>query len=109
VGLSVGQRQRLALTRALLRPAPLVILDEPTAHLDAGSERHVLAALAALADEGRTVLVVAHRPDLRRIADRTIEVSSLPAAAAASGAALGSRSGAGPATAPGPTTGGGPR
>jgi excinuclease UvrABC ATPase subunit len=69
----------------------------------------VLAALAALADEGRTVLVVAHRPDLRRIADRTIEVSSLPAAAAASGAALGSRSGAGPATAPGPTTGGGPR
>ncbi|SJM63158.1 Transport ATP-binding protein CydD [Actinomycetales bacterium JB111] len=113
VGLSVGQRQRLALTRALLTPAPLVVLDEPTAHLDADSERHVLAALSALADEGRTVLVVAHRPDLRRIADRTIEVSSLPAAAETAAqapvAAPGSPTDAGPATAPGPTTGGGPR
>ncbi|MGO1583312.1 MAG: ABC transporter ATP-binding protein/permease, partial [Actinomycetaceae bacterium] len=113
VGLSVGQRQRLALTRALLTPAPLVVLDEPTAHLDADSERHVLAALTALADEGRTVLLVAHRPDLRNIADRTIEVSSLPAAAETAAqapvAAPGSPTDAGPATAPGPTTGGGPR
>ena len=83
VGLSVGQRQRLALTRALLRPAPLVVLDEPTAHLDADSERHVLAALRALADEGRTVLLVAHRPDLRALAEHRIEVASLPAEAVA--------------------------
>src|SRR5699024_140066 len=83
VGLSVGQRQRLALTRALLRPAPLVVLDEPTAHLDADSERHVLAALRALADEGRTVLLVAHRPDLRALAEHRIEVGSLPAEAVA--------------------------
>ncbi len=51
-GLSLGQRQRLALTRALLAPAPLVVLDEPTAHLDADGERVVLDDRAAAARAG---------------------------------------------------------
>ncbi|GLY30358.1 thiol reductant ABC exporter subunit CydD [Kineosporia sp. NBRC 101731] len=75
-GLSAGQRQRLALTRLLLSEAPLVVLDEPTAHLDAGSEQAVLALLGELRRRGRTVVMVAHRPTLIAVADRTIDVSS---------------------------------
>ncbi len=74
VGLSLGQRQRLALTRALLTSAPLVVLDEPTAHLDADGEQVVLDTLARLRAEGRTVLLVAHRSSLLRVADRTVVV-----------------------------------
>jgi len=74
VGLSVGQRQRVALTRALLSPAPLVVLDEPTAHLDATGERVVLDTVRALRDEGRTVLLVAHRASLAACADVVVPV-----------------------------------
>ena len=78
VGLSVGQRQRLALTRALCSTAPLVVMDEPTAHLDAASEAHVLDAVRALHASGRTVVVIAHRPALMALAEQTIAVTSRP-------------------------------
>lgn len=85
-GLSVGQRQRVALTRALLSPAPLVVLDEPTAHLDAAGERVVLDTVRRLRADGRTVLLVAHRPSLIALADRvvTVRAEHVPAAAAPS-------------------------
>ncbi|MEU5840818.1 thiol reductant ABC exporter subunit CydD [Rhodococcus sp. NPDC047139] len=73
-GLSLGQRQRLALTRTLASPRPVLLLDEPTAHLDEESEATVLATLRALARAGRTVLVVAHRPALLAIADEIVTV-----------------------------------
>ncbi len=73
-GLSVGQRQRVALTRALLSDAPLVVLDEPTAHLDAASEDVVLRTVEALRRDGRTVLLVAHRASLTALADQVVEV-----------------------------------
>ena len=76
VGLSVGQRQRLALTRALCSTAPLVIMDEPTAHLDAASEGHVLTGVRALHASGRTVVVIAHRPALIALAEQTVAVTS---------------------------------
>ena len=75
-GLSVGQRQRFALTRALLAHTPIVILDEPTAHLDAVSEEIVLKAMEALRTKGRTVIAIAHRQALIDAADHVISVHS---------------------------------
>ena len=53
-------------------------MDEPTAHLDAASEAHVLAAVRALHASGRTVVVIAHRPALMALAEQTIAVTSQP-------------------------------
>ena len=70
-GLSGGQRQRLSMARAFLKDAPILILDEPTAALDAVSEGLVLNALGRLR-AGRTLFVIAHRLSTVRQADRII-------------------------------------
>jgi ATP-binding cassette, subfamily B, bacterial len=67
--LSWGQRQRLAIARALLRDAPILILDEPTSALDTQTEAAVLEALERLR-AGRTTFVIAHRLSTVRGADR---------------------------------------
>jgi ATP-binding cassette, subfamily C, bacterial CydD len=61
LGLSAGQRQRIALARAFLRDAPLVLLDEPTAHLDPATAREIMVTIGTLMG-GRTVLLVTHGP-----------------------------------------------
>ncbi|XVV16712.1 thiol reductant ABC exporter subunit CydD [Actinoplanes sp. CA-131856] len=107
-GLSAGQRQRIALARAFLRDAPIVLLDEPTANLDAATADQVMAAIRRLA-RGRTVLIAAHRPELIALAGRVIDLTpagahtSSPAAAspAASGSGPASNSGPGPSSGPG--------
>ncbi len=75
-GLSVGQRQRLALTRALLADRPLVVLDEPTAHLDTDTEQVIINTVAGLRAAGRTVVLVAHRPSLLALADEVVTVTA---------------------------------
>jgi len=89
LGLSVGQRQRVALTAGLLGDAqerPLIILDEPTAHLDAEGEQAVLSTLRRWRAQGRTVIVIAHRATLIRLADVVVPVRDGPVAEGAAAA-----------------------
>jgi len=72
---SAGELQRLALARAVLRDAPLVLLDEPVAHLDTTTESELRGALAPWF-EGRTVLVAAHRPTLVERIDRVVALGA---------------------------------
>jgi ABC-type multidrug transport system fused ATPase/permease subunit len=71
VTLSDRQRQSLAIARAFVKDAPVLILDEPTSALDAENERTVLNALARLM-KGRTTLIIAHRLSTIRRADRIV-------------------------------------
>ena len=70
-GLSGGERQRLSVARAILKDAPILILDEPTSSLDSISEEIVFAALRRLR-AGRTTIVIAHRLSTVRDADRIL-------------------------------------
>ncbi len=70
-GLSGGERQRLSIARAILKDAPILILEEPTSSLDAISEEIVFSALRRLR-EGRTTIVIAHRLSTIRDADRIV-------------------------------------
>ncbi len=74
-GLSSGERRRIALARAFLRDAPLVLLDEPTAALDTASAALVHGAIERLRAD-RTVLLVAHRPELAATADRIVRLDA---------------------------------
>ena len=73
-GLSAGQRARVALARATLSTAPVLLVDEPTAHLDAASAALVHDVLADLG-ERRTVIAVTHRPELVARADRHVALT----------------------------------
>jgi ABC-type multidrug transport system fused ATPase/permease subunit len=83
VMLSGGQRRRVAIARAVVSPAPVVLLDEPTTSLDAASARQVIGAIRS-ATQDRTVIVVTHDPVLAAVAARTVHVSPLRATAAGS-------------------------
>jgi ATP-binding cassette subfamily C protein CydD len=72
-GLSGGQAQRVAIARAFLKNAPLLLLDEPTAHLDPATERDVLASLRRLA-VGRTVVMASHSAAAHAFGGRRLEL-----------------------------------
>jgi ATP-binding cassette subfamily B protein len=69
--LSGGQRQRLAIARAFIRRAPVLVLDEPTTGLDPEAARQVIEALRTLID-GTTTIIISHDADLVRCADRIL-------------------------------------
>jgi len=70
--LSPGQRQRIALARALYGDPRLVVLDEPNANLDADGDEGLLRALQGLKQDGVTVVIVAHRPSLLAGVDKLL-------------------------------------
>ncbi|HTV13011.1 MAG TPA: thiol reductant ABC exporter subunit CydD [Acidimicrobiales bacterium] len=72
---SAGELQRLALARAFLRGRPLYLLDEPTVHLDAGTEAVVLESLREVLT-GASALIVSHRTSLARLADRVVSLEN---------------------------------
>jgi ABC-type transport system involved in cytochrome bd biosynthesis fused ATPase/permease subunit len=78
-GLSAGQRARLAVARAVLSDSPVILLDEPTAHLDAEGVESIHTVISALATD-RTVIATTHRAELMAVADRRIELVDLRAA-----------------------------
>ena len=73
LALSAGERQRIALARALLRRPAVLVLDEPTAALDPAAEAGILDTLVRLA-RGRTTILITHRPALLAIADQIVAV-----------------------------------
>jgi thiol reductant ABC exporter CydD subunit len=77
--LSLGERRRIALARVFVRSAPLVILDEPTADLDRETAAVVAESVERLR-AGRTVLLIAHRPELVERADRVVSLDPTDAA-----------------------------
>ena len=85
-GLSGGQAQRVAIARAYLKNAPLLLLDEPTAHLDPATEAEVLDSLRRLA-LGRTVILASHAAAAHAFGGRRLDLRAGRAAAAARGAA----------------------
>ncbi|GAA4903852.1 hypothetical protein GCM10023333_42720 [Ferrimonas pelagia] len=74
-GLSVGQAQRLALARALLKPAPVLLLDEPSASLDQDSERLIQQSLEQFR-QGRTTVLISHRQQQLHSADLWLQLPS---------------------------------
>jgi ATP-binding cassette subfamily B protein len=73
VRLSGGERQRIALARAFLKDAPILILDEPTSSVDARTEGEILEAMERLM-RGRTALMIAHRTSTLEICDRRLDL-----------------------------------
>lgn len=91
--ISGGQRQRLAIARAIYRNTPLLVLDEATSALDDETEAAVLQALVRLQDQGRTVVIIAHRSSLISACDRVIRLEKGRIAEPAATTAKRSRSG----------------
>jgi putative ABC transport system ATP-binding protein len=72
--LSGGQRQRVAIARALINDPPILIADEPTGNLDSKSSNEIMDIFCRLKQQGRTIIMVTHEPDIAAYAGRVVQV-----------------------------------
>lgn len=72
--LSGGEQQRVCIARALVNQPPIIFADEPTGNLDEENEQRVLSLLNDIHQQGRTIVMVTHNPDLGCVADRIIRL-----------------------------------
>lgn len=72
--LSVGQQQRVALARALIKNPEILFADEPTGNLDPDTAAEMLAVLKRLNNEGKTIILITHDPNIAKMTQRTIRI-----------------------------------
>ena len=70
--LSGGEQQRVCIARALINNPEILLADEPTGNLDEANEKIVLETLQTLKNEGKTIVLITHNPELAKFADRTL-------------------------------------
>jgi putative ABC transport system ATP-binding protein len=73
--LSGGQRQRVAISRALVGHPAILLADEPTGNLDSKTSREIMALIDQLHDEGQTIIIVTHEPDIASHCERVIQLA----------------------------------